>query len=57
MTRYKNVEQYISTETVFYEDGVEVARYENCDTRWWDTEQSNIPVTEDEEYDYFGGTE
>lgn len=54
MARYKNVEQYLHTETVYYEDGVEVARVENYDSHWYDTEFENLDVTQDEIDDYYG---
>lgn len=44
------VEQYISTETVVYdEDGNEVHRQENFDGYWYDT-QDSYEIT-DEEYE------
>lgn len=57
MARYKNVEQFMYTETVYYDGETEVAREQNYDTHWYDTEESNVPLTEDEELDYFGDIE
>lgn len=47
----KKVEQYLSTETVIYLDGVEVSRYENYDAHWYDTE-SIEDITDEEAEDY-----
>lgn len=50
---YKNIEVYKYTETVYYNaEGEEVAREDNSDTWWYDTEESNIPLTEEETEDY-----
>ena len=45
------VEEYISTETVIYRDGVEIAREENYDASWYDT-RSTEDMTEEEAEDY-----
>lgn len=51
MTYTKKVEQYISTETVIYKDGVEISRQENYDAAWYDTE-SVEEITDEEAEDY-----
>ena len=51
--REARVEQYISTETVYYEDGVEVARVENFDGHWYDTKRTYTP-SDDEWEDEVG---
>lgn len=53
MTYTRVTEQYISTETVYYRDGVEVLRVENSDYSWYDT-QSTEDMTEDEWEDEVG---
>lgn len=45
------VEEYISTETVIYRDGVEIAREGNYDAYWHDT-RSTEDMTEEEAEDY-----
>lgn len=50
-TYTKHVEQYMSTETVIYKDGVEIAREENEDSYWYDT-ISREEITEEEAGDY-----
>lgn len=47
----KKIEQYMSTETVYYKDGVEIARFENCDAHWYDT-QSVESISDEEGEDY-----
>lgn len=50
-TYTKHVEQYMSTETVIYRDGVEISREENYDGHWYDTE-SVEEITEEEAEEY-----
>lgn len=52
MSKYtKQVEQYMSTETVIYRDGVEIYREENLDAHWYDTAYRE-EITEEEAEGY-----